>query len=68
MSGPGQSPSGSGVTIYFKGGNDLTDPLSRIEPAGGRIIMPKTLVSKQIGHIALFHDTEGNRVGLHSMN
>lgn len=68
MSGPEQSPSGSGVTIYFKGGSDLAGPLSRVEPAGGRIILPKTLVSKQIGHIALFHDTEGNRIGLHSMN
>ncbi len=67
MAGPGQSPSGSGITIYFKGGVDLAVPLARVEPAGGRLLMPKTLVSKQIGHIALFHDTEGNRVGLHSM-
>lgn len=67
MAGPGQSPSGSGITIYFKGGADLAVPLARVEPAGGRILMPKTLVSKQIGHIALFHDSEGNRVGLHSM-
>ena len=68
MTGPGQSPAGSGVTIYFKGGDDLAVPLARVVPAGGRIVMPKTLISKQIGHIALFNDTEGNRVGLHSMN
>ena len=68
MAGPGQSPSGSGITIYFKAGSDLAVPLARVQPAGGQIIMPKTLVSKQIGHIALFHDTEGNRVGLHSMD
>jgi len=67
MTGPGQNPSGSGVTIYFKGGEDLAGPLSRVQPSGGKVIMAKTLVSKQIGHIALFHDTEGNRVGLHSM-
>ena len=34
---------------------------------GGKIVMPKTLISEQIGHIALFMDTEGNRVGMHSM-
>jgi predicted enzyme related to lactoylglutathione lyase len=68
MTGPGQAPSGSGITLYFKVGDDLAVPLARVEPAGGHILMPKTLISKQIGHIALFHDTEGNRVGLHSMN
>ena len=68
MTGPGQSPSGSGITLYFKVGDDLAVPLARVEPAGDHILMPKTLISKQIGHIALFHDTEGNRVGLHSMN
>ena len=68
MAGPGQTPSGSGVTIYFKGGSDLATLLARVEPAGGEILMPKTLISHQIGHIALFHDTEGNRIGLHSMD
>lgn len=67
MSGPGQIPSSSGITIYFKGGDDLAVPLARVQPAGGKIVMPKTLISQQIGHIALFVDTEGNRVGLHSM-
>ena len=68
MSGPGQSPSGSGVTIYFKGGDDLAPVLLRATAAGGSVIMPKTLISKQIGHIALFLDSEGNRVGLHPPN
>lgn len=68
MSGPGQTPSGSGVTIYFKGGDDLAVLLARVAPSGGSIVMPKTFIAKQIGHIALFMDPEGNRVGLHSMN
>ena len=67
MTGPGQVPSDTGVTIYFKGGADLATPLARVQAAGGKVAMPKTLVSQQIGHIALFIDTEGNRVGLHSM-
>jgi uncharacterized protein len=68
MSGPGQIPSATGVTVYFKGGEDLALPLSRVVSAGGKILMPKTLIAKHIGHIALFKDTEGNRIGLHSMN
>ena len=68
MAGPGQIPGASGVTIYFKGGADLSKVLAKVEPAGGKIIMPKTLISQQIGHIALFHDSEGNRIGLHSMS
>ena len=68
MTGPGQSPSATGITIYFKGGDDLAAPLARAQAAGGRVLLPKKLVSKQIGYIALFLDCEGNRVGLHSMN
>ena len=67
MSGPGQTPSMTGVTIYFKAGPDLTVALARVEPAGGKVLLSKTLINRQIGHIALFMDSEGNRVGLHSM-
>ena len=67
MAGPGQFPGASGVTMYFKGGRDLAAALARVEPAGGVVVMPKTLLSEQNGHIALLRDTEGNRIGLHSM-
>ena len=67
MHGPGQVPAGNGITIYFKGGQDLAVCLGRVEKAGGRIVMGKTLINKQIGHISHFSDTEGNRIGLHSM-
>jgi predicted enzyme related to lactoylglutathione lyase len=38
----------------------------RLRRHGGRIHMPKTSIG-QYGHIALVTDTEGNRIGLHSM-
>jgi predicted enzyme related to lactoylglutathione lyase len=60
-------PSAKGATIYLNGGRDLSDPLSRVEAAGGKILVPKTMISKEMGHYALFLDSEGNRVGLHSM-
>ncbi len=59
-------PSMTGTTIYLDGGNDLSVPLARVESAGGTVILPKTAIGAN-GFIALFIDTEGNKVGFHSM-
>lgn len=59
-------PHVDGVRIYLNGGDDLAPILARVEVAGGRIVMPKTLIRDDIGSIALFSDSEGNLVGLHS--
>ena len=59
-------PSSTGTTIYLDGGHDLSLPLNRVENAGGRVILPKTAIGNN-GFIALFVDTEGNKVGFHSM-
>jgi predicted enzyme related to lactoylglutathione lyase len=63
----GFEPSQQGPLIYLNGGEDLGIPLAQVEPAGGKIIMPKTSISPN-GFMARFIDTEGNRVALHSMN
>ena len=62
----GMKPSMDGSTVYLNGGDDLNVPLSRVEAAGGKVIMPKMDI-KENGFIAQFTDTEGNRVALHSM-
>ncbi len=54
-----------GVLIYFSSG-DVNDELSRVEGAGGNIIQPKNQISKDMGYMALFIDSEGNRIALHS--
>jgi predicted enzyme related to lactoylglutathione lyase len=65
--GDGFEPSDAGSTVYLNGGPDLNDVLDNVEDAGGTVIMPKTRVPiGGGGHIALFLDSEGNRVGLHS--
>lgn len=61
------TPGPSGTVVYLDGGADLAEPLGRVEAAGGRVLMPKTLLSPEIGYIALFEDSEGNRIGLHSL-
>ncbi len=60
-------PSTDGVLIYFTTpSGDIAEDLKRVEAAGGKIIKPKTLISPEIGYMALFMDTEGNRIALHS--
>jgi predicted enzyme related to lactoylglutathione lyase len=41
--------------------------LSRIEKAGGLGVIPKTAIGEN-GYVAIFPDSEGNRVAFHSMN
>lgn len=65
IAGPGCFPSDVGTLIYLNAGHDLDGVLGRVELAGGRVIMPKTLISESAGHFALFIDCEGNRLALH---
>lgn len=64
--GEGFEPSDKGTVVYLNGGEDLSLPLSKVEQAGGKIIMPKTSIG-QNGFMAYFIDTEGNKVAFHSM-
>jgi len=57
-------PSGDGVQIYLDGGSDLSLLLSRVEAAGGQVIMNKTYLGTEAGHVGMFIDSEGNRIGL----
>lgn len=66
VKGEGFVPSADGALVYLNGGDDLSAPLERVNDAGGFVIMPKTPIGPY-GFIALFSDSEGNRVGLHSM-
>lgn len=65
IQGPGCYPNDTGVLMYLNAGNDIDSIIGRIELAGGRIIMPKTLISDASGFFALFIDSEGNRLALH---
>jgi uncharacterized protein len=56
-----------GPLIYLNANPDLQFVLDKIEAAGGKIVVPKTQISPEYGHMAVFVDTEGNRIGLHSI-
>lgn len=63
---PAYAPSeNKGVLIYFSS-TDTETELGRIEEAGGKVIQDKTQISPDVGYMALFIDSEGNRIALHS--
>lgn len=66
VQGEGFEPSMNGTLIYLNGGDDLSIPLSKVEAAGGKILLPKTSIGGN-GFMAHFTDTEGNKVAFHSM-
>jgi uncharacterized protein len=66
VQGEGFEPSTKGTIVYLNGGEDLSVALSKVENAGGKIIMSKTAIGAN-GFMAQFIDTEGNRIALHSM-
>ena len=56
-----------GPLIYLNGNPDVQNILDKIPAAGGSIMIPKTAISPDYGFMAVFIDTEGNRIGLHSV-
>ena len=55
-----------GVLVYLNGNPDLDEILNMVESAGGKILLAKRQISPQFGYMALFVDSEGNRLALHS--
>lgn len=60
-------PSHEGTLVYFSS-EDVQQELDRLEEAGGKILQPKTQISEDHGFMAVFEDTEGNRVAIHSQH
>lgn len=64
--GAGYEPSSDGVLLYLNGGDDMSEILKNVEDFGGKVVRSKTLISDKLGSYALFIDTEGNKLGIHS--
>jgi len=56
-----------GPLIYLNANPDVQQVLDKIPGAGGNILVPKTEISPEYGFMAVFIDTEGNRIALHSV-
>ena len=66
VQGPMHKPSADGSKVYLNDNPDLSNALGKIEKAGGKVVLPKTKISDDIGFMAFFVDSEGNTVALHS--
>jgi len=56
-----------GPLVYLNANPDVQQVLDKVEAAGGSILVPKTEISPEYGYMAVIIDTEGNRIGLHSV-
>ncbi len=61
-------PSVDGAVVYLNANPSIQTVIDRIETAGGKVVMPKTQISPEIGCMAFFIDSEGNKVALHAQN
>lgn len=68
VNGDDYKPSGDGVMIYLNAGEDLQPTLDRVKKHGGTVIVPKTMISPEMGHFAIFLDPENNKMALHSIH
>ncbi|HYF63419.1 MAG TPA: VOC family protein [Herpetosiphonaceae bacterium] len=58
------APASAGPLIYLNAGRSLDQIVERIGPAGGTVVLGRTPIDPQ-GAMAIFIDSEGNRIGLH---
>ena len=61
-------PSMEGTVVYLNANPAMDSILEKIEAMGGTILLPKTQITPEIGYMAFFTDTEGNKIALHSQN
>lgn len=61
----GYVPCRMGIVVYFSVA-DIEGVLRKAGARGGKILTPKTSIG-EYGFIGHFEDSEGNRLGLHSM-
>jgi predicted enzyme related to lactoylglutathione lyase len=65
VKGKGFTPSEHGTIVYINL-DDIRPALSKVETAGGAVVLPRTELPGGIGFFAQIRDTEGNRVGVFS--
>jgi len=68
VQGEDYQPSSDGVVAYLNGGNDLQTVLDKVESNNGKVIVPKTQISPEMGYFGMFIDSEGNKMAVHSIH
>ncbi len=60
-----EKPSTTGPLIYLNAQGRLDEAIAVVEPNGGKVMIPKHQIGPH-GFRAVIHDSEGNRIALHS--
>ena len=60
-------PSEEGTVVYFSV-DDIEQAEAKVGPAGGEVLIKKRQISEEHGYMALFKDSEGNRIAVHSQH
>lgn len=59
-------PNEHGPVLYLDATPGIDKVIGRVKEAGGRVLMDKMELPRNLGFIAQFIDTEGNRLALHA--
>lgn len=60
-------PSVDGTLIYFTAwSGNVEHELKLAEINGGKILIPKKMISPEHGYMGMFQDSEGNRIAVHT--
>jgi len=59
-------PNTEGSIIYLNANPNMDNVIARVESAGGKVLQPKMSIGEN-GNIAFIMDTEGNNIGIHSI-
>ncbi|MEP6673512.1 MAG: VOC family protein [Ferruginibacter sp.] len=57
-----------GPLLYLNADPDIQSILNKVEAAGGKIMVPETLISPEYGSMAVIIDSEGNRIAFHAVS
>jgi len=60
-------PTEAGSIVYLAAEPNLAAVTSRVEAAGGRVLMPPVTIPNGKGVFTWIRDSEGNTVGLHAL-
>ncbi len=66
VQGPDHQPSTNGAILYLNANPNMENTLTKVEASGGKILAPKMSIGEH-GNIAFILDTEGNKIGIHSI-
>ena len=59
-------PGTEGTIVYLNANPNMDTVMAKVEAAGGKVLMPKMGIGEH-GFMGMILDTEGNSVGIHSV-